>query len=108
MIDLLQVCDAQSQLAGRGDVSRLPKEEILGGIVVKLVTVRRDGFRIVFPDRRRPLFPPFLFDQLQLDRVHRHRVGTNQKQPGLVDEILDWSERSAMTYLADAIQAGET
>ncbi len=87
MIDPFKVGDAQSQFAGRGDVSRLAIIQVRVGIPMELVRVVRQSVRIVIPERNRPFLAPFLFDGLQFDAIHRHRVGAKEKGFGFTDEF---------------------
>ena len=64
MIDQFQVGNAQSQLAGRSDVSRLAKIKVLIRISVELAAVGSQSIRIVIPDRNRSFLAPLFFDGL--------------------------------------------
>ena len=43
MIDLLEIGDSESKFPGRCNMSRLPEEQILGGIAKEHVDVWRDA-----------------------------------------------------------------
>src|SRR5215469_13683631 len=100
MINPLKVRDSETEFTGFGDVSRLPIEQILGGIVEEHVHVWSDTAGIVLPQRRDAVFLAFLLDGFQFNRVHRHRIGRHQENSGLLDKALDLRERPAVPYLA--------
>lgn len=103
MIDALEVGDAQTQLSRGRDMARPAIEQVLLWIVVKLLTVAGNAVRIVLPYGRGAFLASLLFDGLQFDRVHGHRVGTEVENSRLINEILDLSQWAPMPYLAGAV-----
>ena len=55
-------------------------EQVLGGIVVKLVAVSSDTVGIVRPDGRRAFVTSLLLDGFQFNSVHCDRVGAEVRE----------------------------
>jgi hypothetical protein len=64
VIDLLQVRDAKAELSGCCNVSGLAEEQVFRRVMIKVMTVCCDAFRIVLPQGGCALFTALLFDGL--------------------------------------------
>src|SRR5882762_3100497 len=103
VIDLLQVCDAKAELTSRCNMSWLAEEQVLRRVTIKVITVCCDAVRIVLPQGRCAPFAALRFNGLQFDGVQCDWIGCYEENAGLIDEILNLGQRSAMPYLTHAV-----
>ena len=71
--------------------------------MIKVIVVCGDAVRIALPQGRRAPFAALLFNRLQFDGVQSDWIRCCEQNAGLIDEILDLGQRSAMPYLTHAV-----
>src|SRR5437588_9285349 len=103
VIDLLQVCDSESELSSRRYMSWLTVEQVFCCVVIKLITARCDAVGIMQPQGRRTTFDAFFFNCLQFDRVHSNWIRGHEEDARLINEIPDLSEGSAVPHLPHSV-----
>ena len=71
--------------------------------MIELFAIAGDALGILLPQRWSSLVLTLLFNRLQFDGIHCHRIRRHQQNAALIDEILNLGQRATVPYLSHAI-----